>query len=1114
MFEKNDSYRLLIEKLDRFTRKYYINRLLRGGLYFIGLTLGLFLAYNLLEYNFYFGTGVRKFFFYSFILISAGSFIYWVGDPLLRYFKLGKQISRQQAALIIGQHFEDVKDKLLNILQLSGSGELSSSKALIEASIAQKSEEIKLVPFQAAIDLSGNRKYVKYALPPLLLLLAFLVMAPNLITEPAERIIRNNEYFEKEAPFHFTLVNDELITPQYEDFDLVVSVEGEQLPSEVVIDINGFPYTMRSNEDGTFSHRFNNVQDDIDFYLRSGEIRSQDFTLDVLEKPVIDGFTVRLDYPAYTGKRDETLQNIGDLVVPAGTKVQWSVQTRFTDSLAFDISGIRGLAKQKSDNNYLFTSNLYKNTSYVILLTNQETGQDDSVSYLANVVPDQYPSIEVVQELDTVTERVIYFAGNASDDYGLSRLEFKYRIIHDDGREESLIGKDIPVNRSTASNYQYVFDLNEIQLRAGDELMYYFEIWDNDGVNGAKSTRSGVQRFALPTLEELEEKTEESNEAVKESLKKSTDENRKLREEIKKLREKLLQEKELDWQSRKDIERLLDKQEEIQKEMDKAKEELKESLKNQKELNSELPEDLQDKQEKLQELFEESENEEMQELMEQIQEMLQELNKDQAIQMMEQFEQEQQQSEQNMERMMELFKQLEVEVEAQRQIEKLQELAEQQEQLSEETKKEDAQTDSLAMEQEKLNDAFEKLQEKMDELLEKNEELERPKDLDEEMSEQMDDIEKDMEQSSEDLKQENKEKASDSQKKASDKMKKLANQMQSSMQSSNQEQVQEDMEALRQLLENLVMMSFDQEDLVNDFNAVRLNTPDYVALIQDQYKLKGDFELIEDSLNALAKRVIQIEPYVTEKVFEVNENLEQSLIQLTERKKSQASEFQRRTMKNVNDLALMLSEAMEQMQQDMSNMMPGNQMCNKPGGSGSGKGKQNQNAPVDKITEGQKKLGEQLQKMAKQAKEGKGTSSKDFAKAAAQQAALRKMLRDMQNQKQERGQGDPLLEQIMEEMDKMETDLVNKRLTNEMLRRQEEIKTRLLEAEKAEREREWDNKRKSKTAQETERKFPPALEEYIKQRESETQFYKPVSPELLPFYKTLVDSYYNELKKK
>lgn len=1108
----SQSYQLLIEKLDQFIRKYYVNKILKGGLYLIGFVLGLFLLFNLLEYFFYFSPTGRKILFYSFIFVSAGSFITWVGIPLLGYLKLGQQISHEQAATIIGNHFVGVKDKLLNILQLRSSKSDYSSTELIEASIAQKSDEIRFVSFKSAIDLAKNKKYLRYALPPLLLLLAFLVAAPNMITDPTNRILKNNEHFERAAPFSFILQNNSLEVPQNADVEIVVKAEGNSVPEEVLINIGGFPYSMKADGNGVYKYRINNVQEDLSFYFNSGTVKSANYQLDMLERPVVQDFIVRLDYPAYTGKKDETIDNVGDLVVPIGTRVQWALNTQFVDSLYFKFNNNTLSASSKSKNNFLFTRRVLKDSRYKILMQNNILSSPDSVQYLINVIPDQYPTIEQRQFVDSLNENVFYFAGSAADDYGLSKLLFHYTIAREDGQEVKADATPIPVKRDVSSPFQHIWDIETLDLNPGDELRFYFEIWDNDGVSGPKASRTGVQRIFMPSLEELEEQQADNSEAIKEKLSKNREESKNVQDELKRLREKLLQEKELDWQSRKDLEKLIDRQKELQKELNKAKEQFKENLKNQEQLKQNMPEELLQKQEKLEELFEQSKNQEMEDLLEQIQDLLQELNKDQAIEMMEQVQQNQQQNEQTMERLLELYKQLEVEAEVFRQIEKLEELADKQEALSEESEKEETKSDSLNMEQEKLNEAFDKVQEKMEEMLKKNEDLQKPKDLGDDIPEEMEDIDQDMQESSDQLKQEQKDKASGSQKKAAEKMRKMANKMEMQMASSDMEQAQEDIRALRQLLENLITMSFDQEDLVNDFNAVRINTPEYVSLIQDQNKLKGDFRLIEDSLNALAKRVLQIEAFVGQKVKEVNDNLEQSLVELQERKKTQATDFQRRTMKNVNDLALMLSEAMNQMQQDMANKMPGNQMCNKPGGTGSsGKGKEK--GPIDKISEGQEQLGEQLGKMQQKAKEGKENSSKDFAEAAARQAALRKMLKDMQQEKQERGSGDPLLQEIMDEMNKIETDLVNKRLTNEMMQRQQEIKTRLLEAEKAEREREWDSKRKSTTAKEQERKFPPALDEYIKQRETEIDFYKPISPELLPFYKMLVDSYYNELKK-
>jgi len=217
-------------------------------------------------------------------------------------------------------------------------------------------------------------------------------------------------------------------------------------------------------------------------------------------------------------------------------------------------------------------------------------------------------------------------------------------------------------------------------------------------------------------------------------------------------------------------------------------------------------------------------------------------------------------------------------------------------------------------------------------------------------------------------------------------------------------------------------------------------------------------------------------------------------------------------MKNVNDLALMLSEVMNQMQQQMSSMMAGSQMCKKPGGKSGKSGK----VPMDKISQGQKSLNDQMKQMKEgleKAAQGKG-EAKQFAKMAAKQAALRKALRDAKKQMQEQGQGKGAqqLDDIIDQMDKIEIDLVNKRLSNDMMKRQEQILSRLLKAEKAEREREYDNKRKAQSGEQKERKMPPSLKEYLKKRDAEIDLYKSVSPALRPYYKILVEEYFDSLK--
>jgi len=131
---------------------------------------------------------------------------------------------------------------------------------------------------------------------------------------------------------------------------------------------------------------------------------------------------------------------------------------------------------------------------------------------------------------------------------------------------------------------------------------------------------------------------------------------------------------------------------------------------------------------------------------------------------------------------------------------------------------------------------------------------------------------------------------------------------------------------------------------------------------------------------------------------------------------------------------------------------------------------------------------------------------------ASRQAALRRAFEAKQKKLREQGKGSKELQGIIDEMDKVEIDLVNKQLRNETMKRQQEILTRLLRHEKAERQREFDEKRKSEVAQEQEKTLPPSLEEYIKKRKAEVELYKTVSPSLKPYYKNLVEEYFKKLQ--
>src|SRR5690606_5959046 len=96
-------------------------------------------------------------------------------------------------------------------------------------------------------------------------------------------------------------------------------------------------------------------------------------------------------------------------------------------------------------------------------------------------------------------------------------------------------------------------------------------------------------------------------------------------------------------------------------------------------------------------------------------------------------------------------------------------------------------------------------------------------------------------------------------------------------------------------------------------------------------------------------------------------------------------------------------------------------------------------------------------------------------------------------------------------MEQTETDLVNKQLTDQLIKRQQEILTRLLESEKSMREQDLDEERKGEAAKDYDKEIPKAFEEYLRLKEKEVELLKTVPPKLYPYYKKEVSEYFKRM---
>lgn len=1101
------SYDILLEQLNAFISKYYKNQLLRGLIYAFTSIFICFLLLSVLEYFARFESVSRTIIFWSFSALTLGIIVYYICIPLLKLSKLTKTLSKEEAAKIIGDHFGEVEDRLLNVLQLHEQND--QKNALVEASIQQKILQLKPINFNTAIDFSENKKYLKYSLIPIGFFL-ILIFSGNsdIVKESTKRYIRYNEEFLPEAPFQFPDFNSGLEAVQHENFVLKIPIQGERLPANLYVELKDqLRFKADQLSSTSFEYLFTNLQEDQSFRLFANGFYSDIHTLKVYPAPTILDFSLAIDYPDYTKLKSKTIENIGDVSIPEGSQLKWTFKTSQVSELEFIFPTSISKSNIEAENLFSLDAQPKESMPYFIHPKNKHVSHSDSLAYYIEINKDMPPGIRVEQQADSTNLKRLFFSGVINDDYGFRKLEF-YRKKEGDSKA---VRQNIPIKKTknTQSFFHYL-DLSELEINAGDELSYYFIVWDNDGINGSKSTRSQNFFFKAPTLEEIAEKAEETTEAIKDSMEENIALAQQLQDELDELNKKLLNKEELSWEDKKQVKELLKKQQELQENVQNLEKQNAEKNKEQSEYQ-ELSEEILQKQALLEKLFEELMTDEMKELFEELEEMMENLDKDKLQEKLEEIKLSNEDLEKELDRNLELLKQFEFEQKLEENIEKMKELAEKQDALAEESLEKDADKDALKEEQDKLNEEFADLQEELDKMQDMNEDLEESNKMSdtEKMEEE---IANEMQESSEQLDKNKKKKASKSQKGAGQKMEQMAMKMEMDMQSMSSDKASEDMDALRQILENLVGLSLDQEAVIDTLATTDPHDPKYVEMIHQQNLLKDDASLIADSLYALSKRQAQIAPSINREMSSINYNFEKALAHMAERQTNEASFRNQNIMTSANNLALLLNEILDQMQQQMANSMPGNQSCEKPGGQGK--------ATSGKMKNIKKQMQKQLEQMRESMKKGSQSGgekmgegkAKELAKMAAKQEAMRQQLEEMARQMQEgedgQGAGNKGLKEAIKKMEENEEDIVNNRINRETLERQEEILVRLLEVENAEREQEKEKKRESQQAIQEKRERPSEFLEYQKQKLKQAELLQSIPPSLRPFYKEKVNEYF------
>lgn len=889
--------------LRTFVKSYYTAQLLQGFILFLALG-SLFLLLVLgFEYFLWLGSKVRLGFLISIFLVEFYLLYRFIIVPVIYLFQLKNGLTDKQAARSIGKHFPEIDDRLSNLLDLEANTEQSE---LLVASIQQRAEELKPFNFSKAIDFSKSFSYIKWIAIPLIVFSTIYFFGDiRSFFQSYERVINYDLAYAKPAPFNFVLLNEDLLALQNESTLISVETTGELQPEAIAINMAGEEYLMKNNN-GVFQYEVKSPKESFTFYFSANGFTSNSYNFQVINTPTILDFILELSYPNYTNKKSETLSGVGSATVLEGTKVSWKVATADTDRLLFKDADTIQDFMATATGIFSLSKDIYKSLKYSISTSNINISDYENLEYSFKVIKDEFPKISVVERKDSLVPNKAYYSGNLSDDYRVSSLKlYYYNILSPD----SIMSLELLKPNSPVSSFYYTFP-SGINIVSDNSYAYYFQVSDNDRVNGSKHSKS--QTFTATVLgdNQLKNKELESQQTIISSLDKTVE---KLKNQTKAMEELSGSQKEkstLSFNDKSKLNSLLQKQELQENQMEKFSKQLKDNLsKSNKDdgLNKLLQERLE---------RQELQAKKNKDLIESLKRVADKINKEDLSKRLDDLAKNQKSGQRNLEQLLELTKRYYV-TEAASQLSKdLDELSRKEMALA----KSKLNDNRSKADQEKINELFRSASKKLEELKKDNNNLKKPISLGIEKSD-TDSLNKDLNKISEQLDKEvNGQKSSSSsakQKSAAEKIKELSDALSESSSTSGGSNVTEDAEVLRQILDNLVIFTFKQEAMIDDLSDKDNAFANTSKVILKQQELKTLFEHVDDSLFALSLRVPEISETINQEVTELYYNLDNVVENLSESRIYQSVSYQKYVLNSGNTLSDLLANILDNMVESM-----------------------------------------------------------------------------------------------------------------------------------------------------------------------------------------------------
>jgi hypothetical protein len=996
---------------------------------------------------------------------------FWVIRPYLR------RPGFVEIARLLEKKYGKFQSRLIAALELhdlAAKNRENYSIELIEKTIEEAGGVIAEIDTDAIIDHKPFNQALIRAGILLFVTIAALLINPTAIYNTILLYSQPLTSFEKPPEFALTINPDG--GEFYRNLDLPVKAEfSGKAPRKVDLyykfeDGSWASESMarpESTSEASFVYTFKKIKRSVDIYAKSGHIQTAKAHIDIVDPPRITDLNLSFDYPDYSGLQDARGNpNDGNIAALRGTKVNIEAKANkplaecyqmFADSsrvpLNVDGDMIRGNFTVKDNSRY--TLMIRDNDSHI---------NPEPIWYDIQTLEDYPPTITIkfpATDVDLDEHMVLPLEAGISDDFGFGKMNLVYWVMSDDQQTQpTKINIDISDKKNLDQDVKYTWDMQSLNLLPGDLIYYYCEISDNDIISGPKWTKSKTFSARLPNLDEILADVKDSQDNQMETLEQAMKSQQELQKQVDDLSKDMMKSNNVNWEKQKEAKDILQKQQDVAKKLENLAQEMQKNL-DKLEDNKMISEQIADKMQELQQLMEEVAPPEFKDAMKKLQDALQKMDPNELKKALDQFKMTADQMLENLDRAIALMQKLAVEQKMDMLVQMAQKLQQEQDTIN---KNVDAASDSSKLasqtpSEKNTSDEFDLMKNEFKDLQEMDKTQQMIPDKEENAAAenvnnpQIPENFKDLKSG---LCSGNGGNCKNKGKKLHQDLSETAQALEEAQKAMQQKEKAELAKKMQKAAEDLLYLSNRQEDLLDSTKTYQYTGDGLRQMASSEMQIAGASSRVAEVISDLSKESIFVNITLMKLLGSSLSDMADATDRLDKRFAPGAIQSQQSAMGNLNKTVFLLLQAKD-------NAMK----------SSSGSGLQEMMQQMKKMSEMQAGINDQtLMSMPQPGMQMNMGQQQALKQLAAQQEMLRQKLQEMNDQFGKRGDMLGRLDQLGDEMKKVVDEMKSNKVNSETIHRQEQILSRMLDAQKSVNKRDFTKKRLSEQGNDIVRKSP------------------------------------------